>query len=171
MIHRDLAARNILVGDEKVLKISDFGLSREGIYVKRSTGKIPLRWLSIEAMRDRIYSTHSDVWVSQTSGVTVMRKTRENKLVWVCETESVLYRIALWETFGDAFTSFASFNRGRISSIGGVLDCRAGCRGFNSWDWTNPKGLKITGTSFALQTTGTSRGLEGHVKWWSCFFH
>ncbi|CAH3120643.1 unnamed protein product [Porites lobata] len=62
VIHRDLAARNILVGDEKVLKISDFGLSREGIYVKRSTGKIPLRWLSIEAMRDRIYSTHSDVW-------------------------------------------------------------------------------------------------------------
>ena len=81
MIHRDLAARNILVGDEKVLKISDFGLSREGIYVKRSTGKIPLRWLSIEAMRDRIYSTHSDVLVSKTSSVTVMHRTRENKLV------------------------------------------------------------------------------------------
>lgn len=62
IVHRDLAARNILVGDDKVLKISDFGLSREGIYVKRSTGKIPLRWLSIEAMRDRIYSTTSDVW-------------------------------------------------------------------------------------------------------------
>ncbi|XP_031560988.1 uncharacterized protein LOC116296998 isoform X2 [Actinia tenebrosa] len=62
VIHRDLAARNILVGENKVLKISDFGLSREGIYVKRSTGKIPLRWLSIEAMRDRIYSTSSDVW-------------------------------------------------------------------------------------------------------------
>lgn len=62
IIHRDLAARNILVGDDKVLKISDFGLSREGIYVKRSTGKIPLRWLSIEAMRERVYSTASDVW-------------------------------------------------------------------------------------------------------------
>lgn len=62
IVHRDLAARNILVGDDKVLKISDFGLSREGIYVKRSTGKIPLRWLSIEAMRDRIYSTESDIW-------------------------------------------------------------------------------------------------------------
>lgn len=61
IVHRDLAARNILVGDEKVLKISDFGLSREGVYVKRSTGKIPLRWLSTEAMRDRIYSTASDM--------------------------------------------------------------------------------------------------------------
>ncbi|KAK2570254.1 Tyrosine-protein kinase receptor torso [Acropora cervicornis] len=62
IVHRDLAARNILVGDDKVLKISDFGLSREGIYVKRRTGRIPLRWLSIEAMRERIYSTASDVW-------------------------------------------------------------------------------------------------------------
>ncbi|XP_029207243.2 uncharacterized protein LOC114970916 isoform X1 [Acropora millepora] len=62
IVHRDLAARNILVGDDKVLKISDFGLSREGIYVKRSTGRIPLRWLSIEATRERIYSTASDVW-------------------------------------------------------------------------------------------------------------
>lgn len=61
IVHRDLAARNILVGDDKVLKISDFGLSREGIYVKRSTGRIPLRWLSIEATRERIYSTASDV--------------------------------------------------------------------------------------------------------------
>ncbi|XP_074624032.1 uncharacterized protein LOC141881991 isoform X2 [Acropora palmata] len=62
IVHRDLAARNILVGDDKVLKISDFGLSRKGIYVKRSTGRIPLRWLSIEATRERIYSTASDVW-------------------------------------------------------------------------------------------------------------
>ena len=45
----------------------------------------------------------------------------------------------------------------------------AGCRGFEFRGWTNPRVLKITGTSFALQTTGTSRGLGGHVKWWSCF--
>ena len=63
-MHRDLAARNILVGDDKVLKISDFGLSKDGTYVKNSTGKIPLRWLSTEAMRDRFYSTASDVYVA-----------------------------------------------------------------------------------------------------------
>lgn len=63
IVHRDLAARNILVGEEKVLKISDFGLSREGEYVKKTIGKIPLRWLSLEAMRERFYSAASDVYV------------------------------------------------------------------------------------------------------------
>ena len=28
IVHRDLAARNVLVGDNKVCKISDFGLAR-----------------------------------------------------------------------------------------------------------------------------------------------
>ena len=36
------------------------------------------------------------------------------------------------------------FNSGRISSVGRVLDCRAGSRGFDSRDWTNTHGLKMT---------------------------
>ncbi|CAI4227974.1 unnamed protein product [Auanema sp. JU1783] len=60
--HRDLAARNILVSENKQLKISDFGMSRPGVYVKMSTGVIPLRWLSPEAIKDNLYSTKSDVW-------------------------------------------------------------------------------------------------------------
>ncbi|XP_003372023.1 26S proteasome non-ATPase regulatory subunit 7 [Trichinella spiralis] len=60
--HRDLAARNVLVGYGKCLKISDFGLSRSGVYVKTTSGRVPLRWLSIEAMRDHMYSSKSDVW-------------------------------------------------------------------------------------------------------------
>ncbi|VDK61471.1 unnamed protein product [Anisakis simplex] len=62
IIHRDLAARNILVGRGNQLKISDFGLSRHGVYVKTSKGVIPLRWLSIEAIQHNLYSTKSDVW-------------------------------------------------------------------------------------------------------------
>ena len=39
IVHRDLAARNVLVGDNKVCKISDFGLARglEGDIYRRKT--------------------------------------------------------------------------------------------------------------------------------------
>ena len=36
------------------------------------------------------------------------------------------------------------WNRGKISSVGRALDCRAGGRGFNSRGRTNIQGLKIT---------------------------
>ncbi|KAM8716066.1 hypothetical protein ACLKA7_003018 [Drosophila subpalustris] len=60
--HRDLAARNVLIDSNKTLKISDFGLSRHGIYTNTRTRKLPLRWLSIEAIRDNVYSSKSDIW-------------------------------------------------------------------------------------------------------------
>ena len=36
IVHRDLAARNVLVGDNNVCKVSDFGLAREGAYERQS---------------------------------------------------------------------------------------------------------------------------------------
>ncbi|XP_028415331.1 fibroblast growth factor receptor 1-like [Dendronephthya gigantea] len=62
IVHRDLAARNILLGKDKILKISDFGLSREGAYVQKPGGRVPYRWLAIEAIQERSYSIASDVW-------------------------------------------------------------------------------------------------------------
>lgn len=32
------------------------------MYVNTRRSKVPLRWLSIEAMRDSLYSSKSDVW-------------------------------------------------------------------------------------------------------------
>ncbi|XP_050497912.1 platelet-derived growth factor receptor alpha [Diabrotica virgifera virgifera] len=60
--HRDLAARNILMGNNKVLKISDFGLSRVGTYVSKKGQKLPLRWMAIEAIEEKICTNKSDVW-------------------------------------------------------------------------------------------------------------
>uniref|UniRef100_A0A8C7P0R1 receptor protein-tyrosine kinase n=1 Tax=Oncorhynchus mykiss TaxID=8022 RepID=A0A8C7P0R1_ONCMY len=62
-IHRDLAARNILVGDNFVAKIADFGLSRgQEVYVKKTMGRLPVRWMAIESLNYSVYTTNSDVW-------------------------------------------------------------------------------------------------------------
>ncbi|XP_038826891.1 tyrosine-protein kinase receptor Tie-2-like [Salvelinus namaycush] len=62
-IHRDLAARNILVGDNFVAKIADFGLSRgQEVYVKKTMGRLPVRWMAIESLTYSVYTTNSDVW-------------------------------------------------------------------------------------------------------------
>ncbi|XP_054608067.2 tyrosine-protein kinase receptor Tie-1 isoform X2 [Nothobranchius furzeri] len=62
-IHRDLAARNVLVGDNLVAKIADFGLSRgEEVYVKKTMGRLPVRWMAIESLNYSVYTSKSDVW-------------------------------------------------------------------------------------------------------------
>ncbi|XP_047470761.1 LOW QUALITY PROTEIN: vascular endothelial growth factor receptor 2-like [Penaeus chinensis] len=66
VLHGDLAARNLLLADNNVVKISDFGLSRDmykkDIYMKKGDDLMPIKWMSIEAIRDRIFSVQSDVW-------------------------------------------------------------------------------------------------------------
>ncbi|XP_038066575.1 tyrosine-protein kinase receptor Tie-1-like [Patiria miniata] len=63
VIHRDLAARNILLGRGLVAKVGDFGLSRgEDVYIQTSTRRVPTRWLAVESINLRIYTTKSDVW-------------------------------------------------------------------------------------------------------------
>ncbi|KAL1454094.1 hypothetical protein WDU94_010380 [Cyamophila willieti] len=65
-IHRDLAARNVLVSDNYVMKIGDFGLARNirsgDYYRKTSDAKVPVKWMSPEALFDKIYTYQSDVW-------------------------------------------------------------------------------------------------------------
>ncbi|XP_030829013.1 tyrosine-protein kinase Fer isoform X3 [Strongylocentrotus purpuratus] len=64
-IHRDLAARNCLVGNKNVIKISDFGMSREDdVYTIREGAmrQIPIKWTAPEAMNFGKYTSMSDVW-------------------------------------------------------------------------------------------------------------
>uniref|UniRef100_A0A8C6TKW5 Tyrosine-protein kinase n=1 Tax=Neogobius melanostomus TaxID=47308 RepID=A0A8C6TKW5_9GOBI len=64
-IHRDLAARNCLVSEGKVLKISDFGMSRQeddGVYSSSGLKQIPIKWTAPEALNYGRYSSESDVW-------------------------------------------------------------------------------------------------------------
>ena len=87
IVHRDLACRNVLVGEGKALKIADFGLSRvvaEGdAYVKTSSGRLPIKWMAIESINDRVFTVQSDVWAFgvvvweiATLGVLVMSNSR-----------------------------------------------------------------------------------------------
>lgn len=64
-VHRDLAARNILVGDDFVMKIADFGLARDiykdDLYVKKTQGLLPVKWMAPESLFDRVYTEKTDV--------------------------------------------------------------------------------------------------------------
>ncbi|XP_074513494.1 non-receptor tyrosine-protein kinase TYK2 [Sebastes fasciatus] len=66
-IHRDLAARNVLVENEGLVKIGDFGLTKyipEGsIYYRvREDGDSPVFWYAIECLKESKFSFSSDIW-------------------------------------------------------------------------------------------------------------
>ena len=70
-VHRDLAARNCLVGRDFVVKISDFGMSRnlyDSVYYRiRGHLILPIRWMANESFYGK-FSVKSDVW---SFGITV----------------------------------------------------------------------------------------------------
>ncbi|GAB1604719.1 proto-oncogene tyrosine-protein kinase receptor Ret-like [Argonauta hians] len=66
LVHRDLAARNVLMASGNLVKISDFGLTRDiyeaDAYMKKSKGRIPVKWMAPESLYAQVYTSKSDVW-------------------------------------------------------------------------------------------------------------
>lgn len=93
-VHRDLAARNCLVGRGLVVKISDFGLSRDvyasEYYRMDKTRMLPVRWLPPEAFVDGKFTTYSDVYS---------------------------YGVLLWEIFTFAKLPYEDFDNGQAMEL------------------------------------------------------
>ncbi|XP_020516690.1 tyrosine-protein kinase Fes/Fps [Labrus bergylta] len=86
-IHRDLAARNCLVAEKFLVKISDFGMSRQqddGVYsAEGGLRQIPVKWTAPEALNYGRFTTDSDVWS---------------------------FGVLLWETFSMGLTPYTSMS-------------------------------------------------------------
>jgi serine/threonine protein kinase len=75
VVHKDLACRNVLITNDWVPKVSDFGLARavEDTHTTKSmTG--PLKWLAPESLVSKIYSEKSDVWMFAVTSTEVLSR-------------------------------------------------------------------------------------------------
>src|SRR5882757_6980147 len=66
-VHRDLALRNCMLDKDLVVKVADFGLTRdiytEGFY--KSNAKdvaLPAKWMAPESLDRLIFDVKTDVW-------------------------------------------------------------------------------------------------------------
>lgn len=78
---RDLAARNCLVGENHVVKVADFGLSRlmtGDTYTAHAGAKFPIKWTAPESLAYNTFSIKSDVWGEQCSFSSIVLPSRIN---------------------------------------------------------------------------------------------
>uniref|UniRef100_A0A3B3DVC6 receptor protein-tyrosine kinase n=1 Tax=Oryzias melastigma TaxID=30732 RepID=A0A3B3DVC6_ORYME len=106
-VHRDLATRNCLVGEEMVVKIADFGLSRNiysaDYYKANENDAIPIRWMPPESIFYNRYTTESDVWA---------------------------YGVALWEIFSHGMQPYYGMGHEEVIYYvrdGQILACPENC--------------------------------------------
>lgn len=53
LVHRDLAARNVLISDDIVAKVSDFGLTKADSNMS-DNAKLPIKWTAPETLKKEV---------------------------------------------------------------------------------------------------------------------
>ncbi|EPB76371.1 protein tyrosine kinase [Ancylostoma ceylanicum] len=102
-MHRDLAARNCLITKDKVVKISDFGLSRMGVqYQIRTAMKLPIKWLAPETISTFTFSLKTDVF---SFGIVVFEIFSDGSEPWEGKTNAEV-KVAVWNCFTIDFVIF-----------------------------------------------------------------
>ncbi|KAG9354061.1 hypothetical protein JZ751_012185 [Albula glossodonta] len=106
-VHRDLATRNCLVGESMMVKIADFGLSRNiysaDYYKANENDAIPIRWMPPESIFYNRYTTESDVWA---------------------------YGVVLWEIFSNGMQPYYGMAHEEVIYYvrdGNILACPENC--------------------------------------------
>uniref|UniRef100_A0AC34G2T4 Protein kinase domain-containing protein n=1 Tax=Panagrolaimus sp. ES5 TaxID=591445 RepID=A0AC34G2T4_9BILA len=90
-IHRDIAARNCLYDKKKNVKISDFGLSREGEeYKMTQTQRVPMKSMAPECFTNFTFTRSSDVFS---------------------------FGVLLWEIFSDAAEPFEGIKTAEMKNL------------------------------------------------------
>ena len=106
-VHRDLATRNCLIDRKFLVKISDFGLSKD-VYCKDyyklgEKSVLPIRWMPPEAILYSTFTTQSDIWS---------------------------FGIVLWEIFSSGTQPYCALSNEEVVervTNGQVLRCPSGC--------------------------------------------
>eukprot|EP00730_Choanoeca_flexa_P002667 TRINITY_DN11125_c0_g1_i4.p1 TRINITY_DN11125_c0_g1~~TRINITY_DN11125_c0_g1_i4.p1 ORF type:complete len:104 (+),score=16.04 TRINITY_DN11125_c0_g1_i4:94-405(+) len=59
-VNRDLAARNVLVNDQDVAKVADFGLAKQSQLGDIDSSKLPIKWTAPEVLKHKVSTAKSD---------------------------------------------------------------------------------------------------------------
>jgi serine/threonine protein kinase len=89
LVHMDVACRNILVADNNVIKLADFGLTHamgeNGVVELTEQIRVPVKWSAPEAVFNMTFSEKSDIWAC---AVAIWEMMEYGKMPWRTSTNN-----------------------------------------------------------------------------------